>query len=159
LLESIELYAEGVAIDEIADELRMTSDDVTKHLRSYKIKEENGRDYIYIFKEFVVDRVLSRVPRGTICKELGIAYRTINKYLKEFEVEVPTSSVEQESEMYQEISWDDFNRCPDCGSIRVNHINLYSEATNDNSYCLDCGTEWVQMFDGRVCKILWDFVR
>lgn len=155
----IELYIEGLSIEEISEDMKISEDEILGVLRSYKKKDENGKDYIYILKEMIVERVLSGVKRGDIAKELGVAYRTINKYLQEFNVETPKGKSSEDRDMFTEIDWDRFDMCPDCkGTVGVSDLNIYHDEKTRNSYCLDCGTEWLQK-GNVVYKVLWEFVR
>jgi predicted Zn-ribbon and HTH transcriptional regulator len=64
-----------------------------------------------------------------------------------------------------EINWDSFDVCPNCKSKRVNDLRLNdnianpasvkSHSTNKNSYCMNCGTEWIQK-RGKVYQIIWE---
>lgn len=156
----IELYMDGLAIEEIAHELIVSPDYIYKLLRSKKRKDSNGKDYSYEFKEMVVERILSGAKKGQVTKELGIAYRTINKYLEEFNAEVPKNQKEQDKKMFSEIDWDSFCKCPDCKGTDVNDLNIYRDegSRQKNSYCLSCGTEWLDR-GGKVYKVVWEFVR
>lgn len=157
----IELYMEGLPLGTIAEELALDDvDTVIESLRGMKKKSENGRDYVQEFKEMVVERVVSGAKKGQVTKELGIAYRTINKYLEEFNAYVPKNKQEDEDNMYKEIEWSSFHICPDCQSMNVNDLNIYKQEGLDlnNSYCLECGTEWLER-EGKTYKVLWEFVR
>lgn len=157
----VELYMDGLTLEDISDELDFyDNDEVVSALRKLKRKDSNGRDYIHEFKEMVVERILSGVKKGQVSKELGIAYRTINKYLEEFNTYIPKNRKEDEGNMYQEIDWNSFSVCPDCNNTHVNDLNIYKQEGIElnNSYCLDCGTEWLER-DGKTYKVLWEFVR
>jgi orotate phosphoribosyltransferase-like protein len=149
-----ELYMDGVSIEEIAEELGLSnSDEVTFLLRQMKVK--NGTDYIHEFKEMVVERIVSGSKKGEIVKDLKVAYRTINKYLEEFNVEYDRSE-----NKFSQIKWNKFDTCPTCMSLHINDLNTNKEESDNtkNSYCLDCGTEWFQK-GKRVYKVLWEYVR
>jgi orotate phosphoribosyltransferase-like protein len=156
----VNLYTDGLTIKDIGEELWWDEESVLFLLRQMKKKDTNGKNYVYEFKEMVVERIQSGVIKGQVTKELGIAYRTINKYLDEFNVEIPKNKQEQENNMFSEIDWKDFSICPECKGKHVNDLNLYREdgVNQRNSYCLDCGTEWLEKW-GKVYKVLWEFVR
>lgn len=156
--EIVELYMEGWSISEIAQEVDCTEEEVLQEVRSMKIK--NQRDYTDDFKEMVIERILSGVKRKDIVNELGVAYRTINKYLEQYHVDTPENRDRQEELMYKEIAWESFTECPECHSKRVNDLNMYQDDENHckNSYCLNCGTEWLERNE-KVYKILWEYVR
>jgi predicted Zn-ribbon and HTH transcriptional regulator len=161
MVDLVELYMEGLSIEEITFELGFWDEgEVISTLRELKRKDTNGKDYVHEFKEMVVERIVSGIKKGQVTKELGIAYRTINKYLNEFNADVPKNKREQEEQMFREIDWDSFSTCPDCKGTHVNDLNLYREEGihQRNSYCLDCGSEWIDR-GGRVYKVLWEFVK
>lgn len=155
----VELYIEGHSIDTIAEELITTNDEVLRRLRLYKQKDTNGKDYIQSFKEIVVERVMTGAKKVSISRDLGIAYKTISKYIEEFNVDVPKSKKDQEEFMFEEIEWELFNICPTCDSKKVNDLNIYKDEGIDlkNSYCLDCGTEWLEK-GKKVFRVVWEFV-
>lgn len=155
----VELYMDGYPISAISAELMISSDKVLEVLRDQKKKESHVRGYTHDFKRMVAERIVSGVKKASVKEELGIAYTTINKYLKEFLVEAPISQKSLEENMYDEIDWTLFDKCPCCHGINVNDLNIYRQEGFDrkHSYCLTCGTEWEEK-DGNVYKINWEYV-
>jgi orotate phosphoribosyltransferase-like protein len=160
MTDIIDLYMDGLTIEDICGELSLNKESVLALLRETKRKDINGKDYTHEFKGIVIERILCGFKKGQVAKELGIAYRTINKYLQEFDITIPKNRKEIEKEMFVKIDWDDFTVCPECKSKNVNDLNLHRYDNNNikNSYCIDCGTEWLEKSDG-VYKVLWEFVR
>lgn len=54
------------------------------------------------------------------------------------------------------IQYNDFRRCPDCNSIRINDVTYKTSKKQEDqaAYCLDCSAEWY-LAKGEVRKLNW----
>ena len=144
-------YTDGLSINSISNRLGLEESTVIEALRSFKVKE--GRGYSHQFKEIVVDRLIAVGSKGQVKEELDVAYKTMSKYLEEFNIELTFDK----SMMYTKIDWHRFDMCPDCGTRDVNDLNIYKEDNIKHSYCVECGTEW-QKAGKSIVRVNFEYV-
>lgn len=163
----IKYYRYGWNLNDIAEELQISEDEVKQELLTYKNTKGRGarKSFTDEFKLFVYDRLHYGDKVETyddVSATLEISNATLSKINKEYKGTYGETSVDEDSEenMYEPIDWDVWDECPTCHSTKVNLINDTADDENLNtcsSYCMDCGTEWLKR-NGQTCKINWEYL-
>lgn len=175
LNKTVEMYADGYELIEIAEENNLSKEEVIKNIISFKelSKIACGKMRFKFNQEFK-DVIISRYQSGEssineISKELHLSTSTVSKYLKDAGID--TKQVSNNPYVVIE-DWDEFHRCPTCNETRnVTRLGLHnqdeSHVTKHQSFCIACNTEWYQAVVGvteektpvyETRKVLWHSV-
>lgn len=152
----IKFYRYGYDLDVIAEDLGTTVEDVKEELINFKKRNIVKRRFNDYLKGVMIDRYLSGIAVTAIEMELKLGRQSLARILNKLNIKRANDNDNE----YKEINHESFNICPDCNS---NHVNDVSEwfidewhtTNSDNSYCLDCGTEWFKDDNGVVKKVLF----
>lgn len=168
--EVIKLYRYGYDIEEIVNSTGGSEGEIYHILFDFKKKNStyNGRRLNDDFKKLVCDRISAGASRNSVAEELNISWSLIYDSLKRFGgEELQRSSTRgrksEQSNGYTLINWRSFDQCPECLGFNVNDVNSYLEEEIEvakrikNSYCIDCGTEWLEK-ENNVVKVDWEFL-
>lgn len=148
--KTVELYADGYDLVEIAEECGLPSEsEVTEDILSFKelCKIARGTTRFTFntdFKNVLAERFQSGVSLYAISKEIKVSVSTVSKYLKQAGID--TSKTDNKNYDIVE-NWDDYDCCPKCNSERdVRRLGVHNqdESPEDNkhSFCSRCNTEW-----------------
>lgn len=153
------VYGYGYDIDAIAYDVDKSEDEVIQMIQKFKKdnSSKSGRNYSDELQSVIINRFKSGVSAFLISKELGVGKVVITKLLTKNGIEVPKKTRRKANKTYAVIEHDNFLKCPDCGSEKVNDLNscYWDEESEDDgkhkkknkkskphSYCSNCGTEW-----------------
>ncbi|ARC72606.1 MULTISPECIES: hypothetical protein [Bacillus] len=165
------VYCYGYDINSIAYDVDKSEEEVLKMLQQFKKENTvSGRHYSDGLRSLIIDRFKNGVTPFIIEKELGMGKGVAKRLIQKEGYEIPkTSGGRRSIKAYTVIQHDNFLKCPDCGSERVNDLNncywdeeLDAEGscgkgnkkTKPHSYCVDCGTEWYKE-GSKVRKVLF----
>lgn len=151
------VYGYGYDIDAIAYDVDKSEDEVVQMIQQFKKENsKSGRNYSEELQSLIINRFKNGISAFLISKELGVGKVVVTNLLKRNGIEVPKMSVRKINKTYAVIEYDNFLKCPDCGSEKVNDLNSChwdeelegekakkkNKKTKPHSYCSQCGTEW-----------------
>ena len=151
--KTIEMYADGYELMEIAEECLLSSEkDVLEDMKSFKelSKIARGKSYMFSsdFKDVVVGRAQAGFSLYAISRDLEVSTSMVNRYLKEAGVEAAGKFKKPDKDYKVLENWDDFDCCPKCNRERtVRHLGYKTPEDKKNrkashSFCSGCNTEW-----------------
>lgn len=164
----IELYKQGLKLEEIADRLNITKESITEQLANFKHSQKPrwNSQYSQFFSDVVSSRWVKGVTQAKIAKELSLPRPTVRDMLKRSDIDGVYS--EKEARLKEnralptrsylvKIKWNNFSQCPTCGGKKIKNVGQETEInvrTLKNSYCMNCSTEWLEK-GGDTYKIEW----
>ena len=145
-----EMYGKGMPLSLIAEEFKVTEEEVLKQLRDIKKQSVYGRTYSDNLKQLISKRDAAGVSRRTISFELEVGMATVKRSCEQFGNAFKDAS--KSDKRYTIIAGKhDFDKCPLCKSQKV---NVVEERT---TYCKSCNNEFVHKPD-HVLKVNWEYV-
>lgn len=151
----IELYKQGETLENISELLNLNIEKLKEMLSDYKKSCRYMRNYIPEFKQLLLQRHNSGFTLQTIGEEMQMDMKIVSKYIKSIGGKVKKKGRPIKRNEYEVIEWQRFDQCPDCESKNVNEVNTIEV---NNSYCMDCGTEWYKTHKKQIRKVIWEFV-
>lgn len=153
------VYGYGYDIDAIAYDVDKSETEVLELLKAYKRENtKSGRHYSDILRSLIINRFKNGITPFIIEQELGMGKGVAKRLLAKEGFEIPKNPNGRKVNLtYTVIQHNNFLKCPECGSDKVNDLNAChwdeesmqegeaikkNKKSNPHSYCVDCGTEW-----------------
>lgn len=162
--KTIELYADGYDLLEIAEECLLSSpEEVLEDIKAFKefskvMRGTKRFTFNTDFREVIVQRFQNGSTASVyeISNELDLSTSTVSKYIKDAGVQ-PNKKGGSRDKGYVVIeNWDDFDCCPTCNlEHTVRQLGCHTEEDTQtggikHAYCSSCSTEWYQAPIGEV---------
>lgn len=156
--EIIDLYGDGLAIDDVAMRTNLSNFDVLSILKKYRESQLSGGRYSNDLMMLVASRDSSGTKRKDIMSELGISRSFMVRAISEYGF-LSKSKEDNEEDFYMNVDEGfEFKECPKCGAKKINKIqDGDGEISPSGIYCMRCGSEFT-LKDNTVNIIRWEYV-
>lgn len=148
------MYGHGVDFDEISDFYHtdakaLIKDAISESKQDKEIKEELAKA--------VANKIEGGSSRAVIYDEIGFNHKRITNMMKEFGLSPKKPKGKGKHESIDDFSvlidWDRMDKCPTCGAEGTKVRDVSTQAIEE-SFCMDCSTEWLKK-GKRIRQIVW----
>lgn len=154
--EIIVAYRKGYDLEYISKQQGIALNDVENYLASFKESSKYKNSFTSEFKEAIAKRDASGVSRKQISREMGITEETVKKYCIKYGEVHKVKVVLREDEYTSFPREFDMSTCPSCDSRNVNNVGGGRGKPSRNTYCMDCGDEYIHQKNS-VLKVNWEY--